>query len=95
MNEELTSFASNPMVNSLLDSMPKDAASSFSMVNLIWGLIFSGLGFVAFSYGKANAKFLPMGLGIALMIYPYFIRSTLVLVLIGVGLCGAIFVFRD
>ena len=95
MNEDFTSFAGNPMVNSLLDSLPKEAASSFSMANLVWGLLFGSVGFIAFSYGKGNAKMYPMILGIALMAFPYFVRGTLMLVLIGLGLCGALFILRD
>ena len=95
MNEEITSFASNPMANALLDSLPKDVASSFSMWGIIWGLLFGAIGFVAFSYGKSSAKFLPMGIGITLMIYPYFIRSTFWVVMIGLGLSAVLFILRD
>ena len=41
------------------------------------------------------SKFKPMGLGIALMVYPYFVQSTVLLYVIGAALSAALFVFRD
>ena len=59
------------------------------------GLIFSGIGFVAFVYGKKQALPMPMILGVLLMGYPYFISNTPLLYAIGVGLTAAVWYFRD
>lgn len=67
----------------------------FTASNLIGGLIFSGIGFVAFVYGKKMALWRPMVLGILLMGYPYFVSDTWVMYGIGVLLTAGLYVFRD
>ncbi|HEY0368034.1 MAG TPA: hypothetical protein VGC85_00425 [Chthoniobacterales bacterium] len=62
---------------------------------LIGGLVFSSIGLVAFTYGKRMQVWRAMLLGIALMVYPYFVSSLLVLYSLGAALTGALFVFRD
>lgn len=57
---------------------------NFSMANLIGGLIFGSIGFVGFIYGKRMNLWGPMFLGLALMVYPYFVSSDLVLWVVGV-----------
>ncbi len=63
--------------------------------NLIGNIIFSGIGFVAFVYGKKMALWRPMGLGLVLMVYPYFVPSTSWMYIIGVGLTAGLFFPRD
>jgi len=46
-------------------------------------LFFSATGMAFFVYGKKQAAFVPLLIGLALMIYPYFVSSTLPLVGIG------------
>ena len=53
---------------------------------LVFGLIFSCIGFGFFLYGKNQRAPVPLVCGLALMIYPYFVSSTVVLVIIGVVL---------
>lgn len=53
---------------------------------LLWGLLFSSIGLGFFLYGKKQGELTPLGCGLALMIYPYFVSSTWVLVGIGVVL---------
>lgn len=67
----------------------------FSLSGLIGGVLFGGIGFVAFIYGKRNTEVRPMIIGILLMGYPYFIRNTIVLYLAGVVLTVALFAFRE
>jgi len=55
----------------------------FSPVNLIAGLLFGSIGFIAFVYGKRMNLWKPMFCGIALMIYPYFVSNVLLIWLIG------------
>jgi len=53
---------------------------------LFWGLIFSSIGLGFFMYGKRQKAVVPIVCGIGLMIYPYFISSTGLLVSIGAAL---------
>ena len=59
--------------------------------NVVAGLIFSGVGFVAFTYGKRTEQPKMMALGGALMVYCYFTSSTAMTCLIGAALTGAVF----
>ncbi len=58
-------------------------------------LLFGVIGLAAFTYGKKAALWKPMLIGVALMLYPYFIDETWLLYLIGCGLCAMLFFFRD
>ena len=53
---------------------------------LLWSLLFSSVGFGFFLYGKKQQAVVPLFSGLALMIYPYFVSSTILLVVIGVVL---------
>jgi hypothetical protein len=46
-----------------------------SLSNVIVGLVFSGLGFVVFTYGKRMSYWVPMFCGIGLMMLPLFIAD--------------------
>lgn len=66
-----------------------------SAADIFASILFSTAGFAAFMYGKKAANWKPMGIGVALMVYPYFIVQTWLLYAIGIALCAAIFVWRD
>jgi hypothetical protein len=66
-----------------------------SSANLIGGLVFGSIGFVAFIYGKRMHVWKPMFLGIALMAYPYFVENDILLFGIGVVGTAALFLFRE
>ncbi len=68
---------------------------SFSGAQLLAGLLFSSVGFVAFIYGKRLHVWKPMFLGLALMVYTYFVEDTALLFGIGAVLTAALFLFRD
>ncbi len=53
---------------------------------LLWGLLFGSFGLGFFVYGRKQKAIVPMICGLALMIFPYFISSTVLLVAIGVAL---------
>ncbi|MDX6771151.1 MAG: hypothetical protein SF051_16600 [Elusimicrobiota bacterium] len=57
--------------------------------SLLAGLVFSGLGFVAFRYGRTTGNFRLMALGGALMVYPYFTPTPLSTWGVGVVLSAA------
>src|SRR5437660_3217391 len=68
------------------------AMLNLSAANLIGGFVFGSIGFVAFIYGKRMNLWKPMLLGIALMVYPYFISDDLLMIAIGtIGTAGLFF----
>lgn len=70
-------------------------AGSFSLWGMLGGLLFGGIGFVAFIYGKKNVEYKPLFIGIALMAYPYFFRGTIAIYAIGICLVAALFFPRN
>ena len=68
---------------------------NFSLSNLLGGFIFGTFGLAAFVYGKRAQEWKPMLIGMALMVFPYFVENTWVLYGIGVLLTAALFFFRD
>lgn len=67
----------------------------FSSANLIGGLLFGSIGFVAFVYGKRMHVWKTMFIGLALMAYPYFVSNDIVLFAVGVVGTAALFLFRE
>ena len=53
---------------------------------LMWGMLFGAIGFGFFLYGRKQKAIVPLCVGIALCVFPYFIADVYVLVLISVGL---------
>jgi hypothetical protein len=53
---------------------------------LLWSLLFSSIGLGFFVYGKKQKAVVPLFSGLSLMIYPYFVSNTLLLVAIGAAL---------
>lgn len=66
-----------------------------SFSNIIAGIVFGSVGFVAFIYGKKQARIKTMLIGAALIVVPYIITDTLVLAMTGAILTAGIFIFRD
>ncbi len=54
-------------------------------------IVFGLLGFAAWRFGKRREQVNTKWLGVALMFYPYAVPNTLLLWLVGLGLCGAIY----
>jgi len=50
---------------------------------LLWGLLFGSIGLGYFIYGKKQRAAVPLVCGLGLMIFPYFVPNTMLLV--GVG----------
>lgn len=61
---------------------------------LLWGLLFSSIGMGFFIYGRKQKRAVPLVCGIVLMVYPYFVPSTIWLVVIGVVLCAVPYFVR-
>ena len=68
---------------------------NFSLASMIAWIIFGGIGFVAFIYGKKMSNWRPLVIGILLMGYPYFVSNLVILYLVGALLTGALFIFRE
>ena len=81
--------------NSILSATGLPQAGGFSMANLIGSLIFGSIGFIAFFYGKKQASWKPLAIGIILMAYPYFVPGTFLMYAIGIGLTAALYIFRE
>ena len=69
--------------------------SQLSAVNLIANLLFGSIGFVAFIYGKKQNLWKTMFTGLALMVVPYFIASTALLVAAGALGTALLFLCRE
>jgi len=51
---------------------------------LLWGVLFSSIGLGFFVYGRKQRSIMPLLTGLALMVYPYFVDT--VMLLIGAGI---------
>lgn len=56
------------------------------MSSLLWGILFGSVGMGFFLYGKKQQAIVPLLCGLALMVFPYFVSSTYLLVAIGIAL---------
>ena len=65
-----------------------------SATTLMWGIIFGSIGLGFFVYGKKQKAAVPLLCGIGLMLFPYFISNTLLLVLSGAVLAVVPFVIK-
>jgi len=65
-----------------------------SVAGLLWGVLFSSIGLGFFIYGKKQRVIVPLICGITLMIYPYLVTNTWLLVLIGIGLTALPYFWR-
>jgi predicted phage tail protein len=66
-----------------------------SASSLLASLLFSSIGFVAFTYGKRTGHFQIMALGGVLMAYSYFTPGATWTWLVGAGLTGMLVYLRD
>lgn len=63
--------------------------------SLFGAIVFGSVGLATFVYGKKSGLMKPMVIGLALMIYPYFIEQAWLVFAIGSGLCWLLYVFRE
>jgi hypothetical protein len=59
---------------------------SLDTSSLLWGLLFGSIGLGFLMYGRKQRAVVPLLCGLALMIFPYFVSNTILVVAIGVGL---------
>lgn len=65
-----------------------------STSSLLWGLLFGSIGLGYLIYGRKQRAVVPLLCGLALMIYPYFVANTILLVVIGAALIAIPYFFR-
>jgi len=53
---------------------------------MIWSVLFGGIGLGFFLYGKKQRAVVPLFTGIALFVFPYFVSSLTMLLIVGVAL---------
>lgn len=68
---------------------------SFSAANILGNLLFSAIGYVAYSYGKSMGNMRVRIQGGVLLAYSYFVADTLWLYAIGTALTAWIWLTRD
>lgn len=65
------------------------------MSSLFISILAGAIGTGYFIYGKKQGLFVPLFAGIALCIYPCFIENIWLMLLIGIALCAAPFIWRE
>jgi len=65
-----------------------------TIANIIGGILFGGIGFVALVYGKKQGNLKAMIFGALLLIYPYFVTDSILLYSIGIVLTIILLFFR-
>jgi hypothetical protein len=63
--------------------------------SLLWGLLFGSIGMGYFVYGKRQQHVSALLCGMALMVFPYFVTSWFLIVLIGVALMALPYFLRQ
>jgi hypothetical protein len=56
------------------------------VASILWGLLFGSVGLGYFVYGKKQRSAVPLVCGIGLMVFPYFVSNTVLLVIVGFAL---------
>lgn len=68
---------------------------NFDTASLMWNLLFGAVGAGYFMYGKKQQSTTPLLCGIGLMVFPYFVSNTILLVLIGAALMAIPYFYRE
>ena len=68
---------------------------AFSISSFIAGSVFGLIGLLAFLRGRKAGHAPTLIISIALMVYPFFVTQPLAAWLVGLGLTGGLFFFRD
>jgi hypothetical protein len=58
-----------------VDTVPDLSLEGFSVATIVIAVLFGIVGFAAFRYGRKNGETRPLLLGIALMVYGYFVTN--------------------
>ena len=61
---------------------------------LFWGFLFGAIGLGFFVYGRKQRSSVPLVCGLCLMVFPYFVSNSFLLVGIGITLITACYFMR-
>lgn len=93
--------AANPAVRAIIATAGAQTAFELrssampTPANLFAVIVFGMTGFAVFNWARKQAAWRAAGIGVALMFYPWFVERTWLLYAIGLGLCAALYLFRD
>lgn len=62
---------------------------------LFGSFVFGIIGYAAYRYGKKSGGTRPMLIGVALMLYTFFVDETWLIYAIGAALCLGLYIFRE
>ena len=62
--------------------------------SLLWSVLFGSIGLGFLIYGRKQRAVVPLVCGLALMVFPYFISNSILLVIIGVALMSIPYFLR-
>ena len=65
-----------------------------STAAIFWGFLFGSIGLGFFIYGRKQQRVVPLVCGLILMVFPYFVSNTILLIIIGAVLMVAPYFFR-
>jgi hypothetical protein len=65
----------------------------FTPASLFISIVVSAVGLALFTYGRKTTDIPKLVVGLAMLVYPYFVSSTAVLVGVAVALIGGLWVF--
>ncbi|MFT6925219.1 MAG: putative membrane protein [Psychromonas sp.] len=51
---------------------------------IIWSVLFGAIGMGYFSYGKKQKAIVPLAIGLSLFVFPYFMSSVTMLLIVGI-----------
>ena len=71
-----------------------DDETALDTSSLLWGLLFGSIGLGYLVYGRRQRAIVPLLCGLTLMIYPYFVSNTILLVVLGVALMAIPYFIR-
>jgi hypothetical protein len=62
--------------------------------SFLWGLLFGSIGLGFLIYGRKQRAVVPLLCGLGLMIFPYFVSNTILMIAIGLVLMAIPYFFR-
>ncbi len=71
-----------------------DCEIALTTSSLLWGVLFGSIGVGFFVYGKKQRAVVPLVCGLALMVFPYFIANSFLLVAVGLALMAVPYFLR-
>ena len=51
---------------------------------MLWSVLFGGIGIGFFMYGRKQRAIVPLCVGLALFVFPYFMPNAVILVIVGI-----------